>query len=145
MRKTLTLLTLLICSVSVFADKVTSTDVKTLPENAQQFITTYFKDLKIKKIEVDDAFLEAKVYEVEFTNGYEVEFDSKGNWFQVDFQNDQLPAALVPEKIAKYIKSNFPGDFITEIEVRKNGYEVELQSDISIEFDKNQKFKRIDH
>ena len=145
MRKTLTLLTLLICSVSVFADKVTSTDVKTLPENAQQFIATYFKDIKIKKIEVDDAFLEAKVYEVEFVNGYEVEFDSKGNWFQVDFQDDQLPAALIPEKIAKYIKSNFPGDFITEIEVKKSGYEVELQSDISIEFDKNQKFKRIDH
>ena len=145
MRKTLTLLTLLICSVSVFAVKVNPVDVNVLPETAQKFIKTHFPKLVIKSIDIEDSLLGGKKYDVEFTNGFDVEFDNKGVWFQIDCEESPVPNELIPVKIAEYIKQHFPGDFITQIELSKAGYEVELHSDLFLEFDKNQKFKRIDN
>ena len=144
MKKTITLFTLLLCTVVVFAGKIVTKDVKQLPESAQTFITTHFKDLQIQKIEIEDELFESKTYEVDFTNGYEVKFNKKGEWYKVDCKRNAVPNAIVPALILDYVKVKFEGDPITEIEIEKNGYEVELQSDITLKFNKKGEFKKFD-
>ena len=144
MKRKATFLTLLLFSVTVFAGKIVTKDVNMLPDKAQEFITTYFPKLVIQKIEIEDELFESKTYEVDFTNGYEVSFDSKGMWYDVDCKKEEVPQAIVPTGIKEYLKVNFPGDIITQIEKERGGYEVELQSDLTLKFDKNGNFKKID-
>ena len=59
----------------------------------------------------------------------------------VDCIKDPVPTLLIPAEITKYIVENFPGDHITQIEVEKSGYEVELESDLAIRFDKKGKVR----
>lgn len=145
MRKITAILTLLLCSVMVFAGKVLPNDITQLPDNAQKFIQMHFQKLVIQKIELDEEILDAKIFEVKFTNGHQVGFDSKGVWVFVDCVEDPIPEKLIPMKIFQYIKTNFPGDFITQIVIEKNGYDIELQSDISLKFDKKENFKSVDN
>ncbi|EGJ72144.1 hypothetical protein Bcop_1968 [Bacteroides coprosuis DSM 18011] len=145
MKKTVTLFAfLLYTTVVVFAGKIFTKDVIHLPQTAQTFISTYFGDLKIQKIEIEDEIFESKTFEVDFTNGYEVKFDKNGEWYKVDCKRDAVPSAIVLEDIMNYVKENFEQDYITEIEKERNGFEVELQSDITIKFNKQGEFKKYD-
>ncbi|EGJ72514.1 hypothetical protein Bcop_2361 [Bacteroides coprosuis DSM 18011] len=145
MKKTLTVFVLVLSTIIFFTGRANAQNMSQLPNAAQTFIKTYFPKLQISKIEEDDKIYETKSFEVIFTNGYEVTFDSKGVWFVVDCQEDAIPEALIPVNINSYVKKNFPGDFITQIEVIKGEYDIELQSDLSLLFDRKGNFKSVDH
>ena len=102
MKRKAAFLTLLLFSVMAFAGKIVTKDVKMLPEKSQEFITTYFPKLVIQKIEIEDDLFESKTYEVDFTNGYEVSFDSKGVWYDIDCKKNEVPQAIIPEGIKEY-------------------------------------------
>ena len=51
-----------------------------------------------------------------------------------------VPAALIPTAIAQYVKTNFPNNIITKIEKKYNGYDIELETDLELKFDKSGKF-----
>ena len=46
-----------------------------------------------------------------------------------------VPAALVPEAIAKLMATNYPNAKIAQIEKRGSGYEIELSDDREMLFD----------
>lgn len=144
MKRTLTVLTMLLISVTIFASKIVTKDIKQLPTQSQNFITTYFVNLNVQKIEIEKNLLGIKDYEVTFTNGYEIEFDKKGEWTKVDCKRNPIPGALVPQKIKDHIKIEFKGDHITEIKKKKGGFEVELQNDITLIFNSKGEFKKYD-
>ena len=137
MKKVTLLFSFLLCSVLMFAGKPLPNEIGQLPANAQKTIKTHFPKLEIISIILEDEAFEAKTYEVKFNTNYIIQFDSKGNWFLIDCIKDPIPPALLPTKVAQYIQKNFPGDHITQIENLKNGYEIELTSDLAITFDKN--------
>ena len=78
MKRILTVMTMLLISVSIFAGKIVKKDIKELPTQYQNFITTSFGTLTIQKIEIEKNLLGIKDYEVTFTNGYEIKLDKKG-------------------------------------------------------------------
>lgn len=115
-----------------------------LPENSKAFVKSYFDEKDIAYATVDrDLF--SKSYEVFFVNGSKVEFDSRGEWETVDCFKQAIPAGIVPAAIVEYIEKNHSGFFIVQIERDRKDYEVELNNELEIKFDKKFNVIRYDH
>lgn len=110
-----------------------------LPKNSQEFVDQHFADLQIAHIIKD-----YDSYDVKFTNGYDVEFNKKGEWKEVDCELDAVPAAIIPTNIADYVKTNFATSFIVRISKEYNHYDVELSTDLDLEFNLDGTYRRID-
>ena len=78
-----------------------------LPENATEFLDENFSEVNIDTIK-DDA--DDNVYEVELTNGIEVDFEYDGDWRKSIFtkRHGQKFAELSPVRLTSYLKKNYP-------------------------------------
>lgn len=115
-----------------------------LPQPAKTFLDSNFKEQKVIQVVKDTEYLVRTTYEVLLDNAMELEFDSKGNWKEIDGNHNSIPESLVPEKIGQYVKQNFPMQTINKIEKSSVKYEVELANDLDLEFALNGEFLRID-
>ena len=109
-----------------------------LPQKAQQFINTHFSGVEVLSATVDDD------YEVYLANGTKVEFTMQGEWKEVKCPGAAVPSAIIPTAISKYVKANFPNTTIVKIDKKYSGYEVELNNDLELKFDKNGNFIGLD-
>lgn len=133
MKKVLSILVLALVAVQLaFAGDVITRDAKQLPLTARNFINRYFTDPQISHIKIETGILGSKSYEVLLTDRTEIDFDSNGNWTDVDCKKAAVPEALIPVSVKEYVKTNFPQEIITKIERRRSGVEVELANDYSI-------------
>ena len=107
-----------------------------LPIAAQQFIDANFAgvDLMYAKEECNILF---NSYEVRLANGVKLEFSNKGNWEEVDCQQNEVPAAIVPQPIKEYVDKNYPAEKILKIEKNRNDYEIKLSNRLELKFDKD--------
>ena len=112
-----------------------------LPAQAQQFINEHFNGVKLSYAKLERDFLENS-YEVMLANGAKLEFSSKGAWEDVDCRYGEVPAAIIPQPIKEYIKSNYPGEKVLKIERERNRYELKLSNRLELIFDEN--FRIID-
>lgn len=145
MKKVLSILVLALVAVQfAFAGDVITQDVKQLPLAARNFINQYFSKPQISHIKIESEILQSKKYEVLLTDRTEIDFDSKGNWVEVDCQKSAVPTALVPASVKEYVKTNFPKEIITKIDRKGSGVEVELGNDYSLKFNKKGKFVSMD-
>ena len=83
-----------------------------------------------------------KTYDVIFTNGEKIEFDSKGQWRDIECRQSRVPAALIPAAIANFVKKNYPQTTILKIERDRRTYEIELSNRLELKF--NNSFQLID-
>ena len=88
-----------------------------LPKNAQEFLTTHFKDLTLAYIVAD--------------------FRADGSWESVERKYAPVPAAIVPKQITDFVAKNrlFNGQFIREIERNPYTWEIKLSGGLEITFD----------
>ena len=104
-----------------------------LPHKAQTFIESNFDRNNVVSVtEENDRRTE---YEVRMADGTKVEFDANGIWKKVSVAHGAVPAALVPEAIAKLMVTNYPDAKIVQLEKRGSGYEIELSDDREMLFD----------
>ncbi|WP_300811841.1 PepSY-like domain-containing protein [uncultured Bacteroides sp.] len=144
MKKVLSLLVMALVAVQfAFADDVITQDVNQLPLTARNFINQYFTKPQVAHIKIETDILKNKKYEVLLTNRTEIEFNSEGNWTEVDCKKNAVPAALIPVSVKEYVRQNFPRESITKIE-RKGGVEVELTNDYTLKFNKKGQFVGMD-
>lgn len=127
----------------VMADNDKPIQVNQLPAKAQTFLSTYFKDHKVAMAKEESGVF-YKSYEVVFTNGEEVEFDKAGDWKEVKCRQSEVPAAIVPEAIRNYVKTNYPNTRILQIELDKKEYEIRLSNRLEITFDSQMRVIDID-
>lgn len=136
---------LLVCLFSVqtllWADNDKPIQIGQLPTKAQTLITTYFKGHKIALAKMESGMF-YKNYDVIFTNGEKLEFDRSGDWTEVKCSRSEVPDAIVPEAIRSYVKKNYPGEKIIQIERKDKEYEIELSNRLEITFDN--KYRVID-
>lgn len=145
MKKVLSILIMAIVAVQfAFAGDIITQDVKQLPLTARNFINQYFSKPQISHIKIESEILQTKKYEVLLTDRTEIDFDSKGNWIEVDCNKSAVPAALIPVTVREYVTKNFPREVITKIERGRSGVEVELSNDYSLKFNKKGKFVSMD-
>ena len=127
-----------------FAGDVITRDAKQLPLTARNFINQYFTKPQISHIKIETGMLGSKKYEVLLTDRTEIDFDSNGNWTEVDCKKAAVPEALIPVSVREYVKTNFPQEMITKIERGRSGVEVELANDYSLKFNNKGKFVSMD-
>lgn len=120
-----------------------SRNVSDLPGVAQTTLKNNFKaKVSIIKIEKD---LRGTEYEVVLTDGTEIDFNSKGEWKNVEVSiNNKVPDSMVPQAIRDYVKANNQNKKIVGIEKKSDTYEVELQNGVDLVFNRAGKFLRYD-
>lgn len=141
MKKFFSVIMLSITLVSFAQDK--PINYNQVPKEGQQFIGKYFGAKQVSSSMLEDDFF-SKEYKVYLLNGTKIEFDSDGNWKEVDGNRNPIPTGFVPAKIANYVKRSFPNTKITKIERERNEIEVKLSNGLEMKFDKNGNFKKID-
>lgn len=107
-----------------------SIDFNQLPKAARDFAQKHFKDETV--IACEKEFYD-NTYEVEFSDGTDIEFDAQGNWVEIDAGRRKV----LPEKIVKKL---LPDKARHELERRKviahvesvkrydAGYKVEIRN-----------------
>ncbi len=131
----------LVCffSVQVMAFPLIGDDtpiqVSQLPAAAQQLIKNYFSSNKVALAKMERDLL-SKSYDVTFTNGDKLGFDSKGQWTEIKCYGSSVPAELVPPAIASYVEENYGDSRIIAIEKDYTHYEVKLSNRVELEFNK---------
>ncbi|MCH5226699.1 MAG: PepSY-like domain-containing protein [Muribaculaceae bacterium] len=100
-----------------------------LPEKAKEFISEFFYDYEIKSIQkktIDSVVL----YEVEFTNDYDIIFNSLGDWTEMEAPTGMtLPSGAIPEPVRATLDAQYPGYGVNEINTTGQGYYVQLVND----------------
>lgn len=130
-------------TANIHADNEKPIQVSQLPAAAQEFIKQHFPDREVALAKMETEFM-SKSYEVIFANGEHVDFDSKGNWEEVDCKLSSVPDAVVPAPIRKYITENYPEETIRKIEKDHREYEVKLSNRVELSFDLNFNLTDID-
>ena len=126
---------LMLAATGAFALAASQTGASVkLPDKAQQFIRKYFPKARIIHLEAEKDFLEELTYSVDLSNGFELDFDSKGQWLEVDGDHSALPEGIVPEKTVSFVKRKHAGEKIVRIERTRKGYEAELSDDRELRF-----------
>lgn len=120
-------------------------DRNSLPKTAKEFIESYFSGDVPATVTRDGNGANAD-YDVVLTSGIKIEFDSKGNWKEVE---STLAAPIpdqsfIPQSIRDYVKEHYTFQ-INEISRDKSGYEVRLTDYLELHFDTNGNFVRVDN
>ena len=117
-----------------------------LPSKAKTFLKTYFPDVDVFSVIRE----EDGDYDVNLTDGTDVDFRSNGNWKKVDCHNLPVPHGFYPAGIDTYMADHYVGGYIEEIEFENNHYKVSLvdatgfETDFDLVFDKNGNYIGID-
>ncbi|TDQ82591.1 PepSY-like domain-containing protein [Sphingobacterium yanglingense] len=143
MMKSFMTVTLLVMAVVAVAQEKIITFTQ-LPKKAQVFVTTYYAADQVTLVKEESEFLAGKSYEVKLKDGVKLEFDSKGEWTEVDAELKAVPLKIVPVSILEYVKKSFPNNEIVQISRKSRKYEVELTNGVDLEFNSKGKFVRID-
>ncbi len=105
-----------------------------LPDAAQTFLKTHFADKTPAFVSKEKKLLGVE-YTVYYVDNVTVEFNSSGEWTEVECKRSAVPATLVPEAITKLVKSTYPTAVIKKIDTMKRFWEVELDNGIELRFD----------
>lgn len=110
---------------------------KQLPNAALSFVVTYFPTAEVDSIgkSLD------KDYSVVLNSGVELEFNSKGDWSEINLKKNDFPESMkeiLPEKMMEYLTVNYPESKIRKIEKTypgsKNfGYRIRLNKPNNME------------
>lgn len=141
----LILVSLLLSTMAIFADneKITR-DKSVLPSVCRDFLSSNFSQADISHIKIESNLLGTKGYDVILTNGVNVEFDKSGEWKEIEARHASIPMEILPDKIATYIKTHFAGNTIISIDKDTREYEIKLNNDLELKFDRKGNFKKFD-
>ena len=103
-----------------------------LPQNALQFIQKYFPNVNILYAEMDK-----KGYEVQLSNGVEIEFLRNGEFKEIEGNYVALPFEILPQSVANTVGKTYPNTVITKIKRKWNFYEVKLNNMMELYIDVN--------
>lgn len=107
-----------------------------------KFVKQYFPKANILTVKAD-----WDDYEVRLSDGTQLEFTRKPEWKKIDCEHStayhNVPDKLIPERIANYVKSDFPDQNIIKIDKKRRGWEIELDNKLEIKF--NKRFTVLDY
>ena len=128
---------------SACADIDRPIEVKDLPVKAQSFLKQHYPSIEVSLAIEDKEFL-FNEYEVVLVNGIKLDFDSSGEWIEVDCKYDSVPSAVVPLQIQQDVAKRYPDAKIIKIKRERRGYEVSLSNRLELSYDSKFKVVEID-
>lgn len=135
---------ILFTGISYADNDVYTTDVKALPENSRQFLTTHFNEVKVAHISIEKNWYGVKEYDVILTDGTEVEFSKSGEWEEIKRRNIAVPYSLLMPGMVEYIKTHFADNYVVSVEKDSREYEVKLNNGVELEFDLTGRLRDVD-
>lgn len=114
-----------------------------LPAQARRTIAAHFPDRKIALAKMETELF-GKSYSVILTHGEKIEFDGLGAWTEIKCKRSAVPAALVPQPIARYVRENYPDARIIEMEKDDDEIEVTLSNHLEVTFNEDFEVTDID-
>lgn len=107
-----------------------------LPKEARHLIHSNYRQQAVAKLTTDWDTTSTH-YKAELGNGTVMYFDGYGQWNAIDNPNESLPKGIVPRRISRYVKKNFPGSDIVAAAHSQtdNSYGVILDNDLELVFD----------
>ncbi|MGN6438974.1 MAG: PepSY-like domain-containing protein [Agriterribacter sp.] len=141
MKKIILLMTAFVL-VLVSCDKEKVVSPNDLPATSTSYINAHFSGQQIVQVvkERDDL---KTTYRAILNNGVKLEFNKDGEIIDIE-SSEALPNSVIPAPILAYVTDNYPNAFIKEWELSKTQQEVKLSNGLSLEFDRNGTFLRID-
>lgn len=133
---------LLMCGWASAQDR--AINANQLPKAAKLFLAGHFKGIQVASAIEDREIYGIDEYKVYLNNGMKMEFDSHGNWKEIDGKHQKIPYGFIPASIKNYSSRNFPNTYIVKIEKKRWSYKTELSNGLELEFDRNGNFKKID-
>ena len=122
------------------SDKESPVSFDQLPEQAQSFVKLFFSDSAVQSVETSGSG-----WNVNFTNGTEIDFNSEGSWTSIDCGlGVTVPYDLVPVNIHTFVEQNYPSAGVVEITRTTSEYEIELSNGIDATFDLHGNFLHFD-
>lgn len=122
------------------SDKESPVSFDQLPEQAQSFVKLFFSDSAVQSVETSGSG-----WDVNFTNGTEIDFNSEGSWTSIDCgPGVTVPYDLVPVNIHTFVEQNYPSAGVVEISRTTSEYEIELSNGIDATFDLHGNFLHFD-
>lgn len=119
--------------------------VEQVPTIGQTFLKDHFGAQKVVSVKKEKEGSEGTEYEARLDNGVTVKFDKDGNWKDVDAPNNMsLPTTFVLKSIVNYVEAEYPNAGINSIDKERQGFDVELTTDLDLVFDTEGNFVRID-
>lgn len=110
-----------------------------LPAQAKQFVAANFNGVNVLSVQRDGLG-----YDVILHDGTSLEFRHNGQWTKVDCGLNPLPVGVLPANIAQYVSANFPANYATKINYDDRRYEVDMNNNLELRFDKNGNYIGID-
>ncbi|MDD4848228.1 MAG: PepSY-like domain-containing protein [Bacteroidales bacterium] len=115
-----------------------------LPLAAQTFVEQHFANDNI-----DYAVCEKEMFHTEYTvilsGGFRLEFEKDGTCKKVDCRPQAVPNSIVPPIALQYVQNTFPNSLIVSYEFKeRQRYELELNNNIELLFDKNGQIIKMD-
>ena len=123
----------LIAPLTLKADDDIPIPVDQLPAASKEFVKQYFADKTIVYAEKEMKYAGVE-YQARLSDGAKINFNGDGSLDKVDCKYYAVPAALVPEVIATYVQTNYPGVMITKIDKELYGYEIEINNGLDLKF-----------
>jgi len=115
-----------------------------LPTKAKTFVRTYFDHYDIRFVKIEMTMTRTD-YTVQFENGMKIEFNSNGDWDEVNSPSDCLPSDFLNNMIINHLNKNYPDCCLHVISKGKHKFEVELTNGLELVFNKKGEFLRYDH
>lgn len=136
MKKILLLMALMVGVLQfAMAGDVVTRDVNKLPVAAREMLSKNFPQTKVSYIKIEKDLFLSTSYDVKLADGVELEFNSKGEWLEIDCKDKAVPATFIPQTISKYMKANYNGHKVVKIERNRKGYDLTLENGLEVDFD----------
>lgn len=135
----------LAASIIARAGDSTPISVEQLPAKAQKFLKKYFPKEQVTYVNLEKDVLGVK-YEVTCASDTEIEFDSEGNWNEIEcgYSTGNVPSEIVPKAINAKTLELYPNAKIVGIDRNKKVIEVQLDTETELTFDAGGKLIEID-
>ncbi len=133
-----TLLCIFVCTLTC-CEKEEDITIDSLPRESRTFLSTYFENVPIKKIEKRR---ENPHYKIALVNGFTLFFYSEGGCQCINSDNGTIPQgavyAMLPGVVTTYVYAHYPESSITLISVEEYGYYLELGTSpvVALRFDR---------
>ncbi|MBO7305339.1 MAG: PepSY-like domain-containing protein [Bacteroidales bacterium] len=128
----------LIMATMLYAEDYKSINFEQLPASTRKLVNAHFADNPILAVKATDTWFRFnREYKIIFDDGLIIDFDSDGQWSDVECYGAPVPFFMLPDKIVKYVRHNFHQEKIIEIKKLPEGYKIEYDSGIELLFDKN--------
>ncbi len=142
MKKSIAVLSFLFSLLFIAScEKETVIAEQEIPTEIKDYVSTHFPDCTISKAIKDND--DDEVYEITLSCGIKLEFNKEKTVIDID-GTSKLPDSVVPAPILSYVTLNYPNNYIIGWEIEGSNQKVELNNDVTLIFDAQGGFLRVE-